>query len=509
MQVKKFEAPTIQEALETIKRELGPEAIILQTKQNKRGFGLLSRASVEITAAISERSLQKKQFVENRVTPQNRDMVKKLPAEKQAEFYDRFVDKHLSRADTTKDKVEIRKPAPSQNQATPARPITGMRYIDIDTPEPASGAEAKGFRARFLGTKAEAPAPKTPEELRRLAIKLESEKSWTQRTYEENYGRIEVEGEVADSADQLGARNLKLEEEMVHLKRMITELKTAQETAAASPLPRGGQDVLSTATLQDAYDSLVLGGMDKRFALGMVKKVGQELGEIQVQNPDAVLDQLASQIMFSTETSSPFAAAGGTEPAKPRIIALVGPTGVGKTTTVAKMASEALLKRGLKVGLINLDDYKVAAFDQLGTYAKILNVPFRSVATLEDLKAAIRDFQTLDLVLVDTTGRSQRDPNSLREMQATLAEIPNLRTELVLSATTRDTELYDMANRFSVFRPEGLIISKLDEATVYGSIYNVSQKVKLPLLYFTTGQRVPEDIEEATRERVASLILDL
>ena len=214
--------------------------------------------------------------------------------------------------------------------------------------------------------------------------------------------------------------------------------------------------------------------------------------------------------MESTEGISPL---GGIEAENqqngPAVIALVGPTGVGKTTTVAKMASEALLKRNLKVGLINLDSYKVAAFDQLGTYAKILNVPFRSVSTQEELKAALLDFQSLNLVLVDTTGRSQRDPGSLKDMQAMLSSVPNLRTHLVLSVITRDSELYDMATRFSIFRPQGLIMSKLDEATIFGSIYNVSQKVKLPLLYFTTGQRVPEDIEEASRERVASLILNL
>ena len=150
----------------------------------------------------------------------------------------------------------------------------------------------------------------------------------------------------------------------------------------------------------------------------------------------------------------------------------------------------------------------MAAFDQLGTYAKILNVPFRSAASAEELRVAIQDFQALDLVIVDTTGRSQRDPASLKEMQDMLQAVPDIRLELVLSVTTRDNELYDMANRFSIFRPQGIIVSKLDEASMYGSIYNVSHKVKLPLLYFTTG-RVPEDFEEATKERVAALIMDL
>jgi flagellar biosynthesis protein FlhF len=90
-----------------------------------------------------------------------------------------------------------------------------------------------------------------------------------------------------------------------------------------------------------------------------------------------------------------------------------------------------------------------------------------------------------------------------------LATIPSMKTLLVLSATTRDAEMYDMASRFSVFRPQGLVFSKLDETTLYGAIYNVPQKVRLPLLYFTTGQKVPEDIEKATAERVVSLVMDL
>jgi flagellar biosynthesis protein FlhF len=112
-------------------------------------------------------------------------------------------------------------------------------------------------------------------------------------------------------------------------------------------------------------------------------------------------------------------------------------------------------------------------------------------------------------VLVDTTGRSQRDPASLQQMQELLRSASGIRTQLVLAVATRDNELYDQATRFSAFKPEGIVFSKLDEATLYGSIYNVCQRTKLPLTYFTTGQRVPEDIEEASPERVAALIMDL
>lgn len=150
MQVKKFEAPTIQEALDTIKRELGPEAIILQTKTNKRGFGLLSKGSVEITAAISDRSIQKKKYVETRIQEDKRQEIKRLPATRQADIFNKYAEKYLDRrANNTQDRVEVStkaQPKPlkervqsafqqvaSNNQtADPAtNHVTKTRYIDI------------------------------------------------------------------------------------------------------------------------------------------------------------------------------------------------------------------------------------------------------------------------------------------------------------------------------------------------------------------------------------------
>lgn len=478
MQVKKFEAPTIQEALETIKRELGPEAIILQTKKNKKGFGLMSKDSVEVTAAVSERSLQKKGFTDKRLPEQSREQVKKLPADRQADLYDRYHKRHVEKA--------ADKNTAGQGSG---RRLTATRYIEIETPAPKPGVAIP------------APKPQGP------AARAQQEQN--------------LERAIAQAAAPAGANAAKLgsgmsvEEEVRHLKRMIEELKSAQDDAGSV----GAQAMLARSNVsdpafQDAFEQLVVNGVDKRYAFNLIKKASFELGSSeapQAHNPERILDQIAGEIMLSTEVLSPLAGiqAGSRAGQGPSVIALVGPTGVGKTTTVAKMASEAILRRNLKVGLINLDSYKVAAFDQLGTYAKILNVPFRSVATVEDLKVAVQDFQGLDLVLIDTTGRSQRDPESLKEMQAMLQGIGELKSQLVLSATTRDAELYDMASRFAIFKPQGIIVSKLDEATIFGSIYNVCQRVKLPLLYFTTGQRVPEDIEEATRERVAALILDL
>ena len=482
MQVKKFEAPTLQEALDNVKRELGPEAIILQTKKNKRGFGLMSKSSVEVTAAVSERSLHKKQFTEDRLPDTSKKAIKKLPAGDQAKLYDKYVDKHLEKvASATQDQVQLSKgkrQAQTQQQrqlddAKPKvqRPITAVRYADINEDGSVSAPTPKPRIA---------PPPIVPSGA--------------------------VSGPIGSG--------LSVEDEVKYLKRMIHEMKNEKDEGPAAGAQAGHKIGRYGAPdlpreLQDAFEQLVINGVDKRYAWSLIKQVGFELGQDRVGNSEAILDQLAQEIMESTQVQS---ALSGIQPDNgkgPSVIALVGPTGVGKTTTVAKIASEAIHRRNLKVGLINVDSHKVGAFDQLGTYAKILSVPFRSAASIEDLKSAIGDFQNLDLIIVDTTGRSQRDPNALKEMQEMLQSVPEMRTQLVLSATTRDAELYDMASRFALFRPQGIIMSKLDEATLHGSVYNVSQKVKLPLLYFTTGQRVPEDIEEATRERVVSLVMDL
>ncbi len=495
MQVKKFEAPTIQEALDTIKRELGPEAIILQTKKNKRGFGLMSKESVEVTAAVSDRSLQKKGVAESRVPQKEREALRKMPAARQAEFIDKAVSRgSASAARGGTGAVAATRGAQTQNRA------------QASAAAPASRNSAPLGAGSAVGTSVTTGSNRRPPGFR--YIDVQDDESELQDRPTPVSGARAAAGATGRLPTHTG---MSVEEELRHLKRMIEEMKSVQDDAAPATGAQAlmGATPLETPALQDAFDQLVIGGVEKRLAVKLIKNAAFELRD-GATNPELVLDQLAVEIMRATDVHSALSSVLPKQEGQgPAVIALVGPTGVGKTTTVAKIASDAILHRNLKVGLINLDSYKVAAFDQLATYAKILNVPFRSASTLDDLRLAMQDFQSLDLVIVDTTGRSQKDPKSLDEMKEILKALPGLRTQLVLSATTRDAELYDMTSRFGLFKPEGLIFSKLDEAMSHGALLNVSLRSKLPLLYFTTGQRVPEDIEEASRERVAALILEI
>ncbi len=195
-------------------------------------------------------------------------------------------------------------------------------------------------------------------------------------------------------------------------------------------------------------------------------------------------------------------------PSTPRIITFLGPTGVGKTTTIAKIAAELVINQKRPVTLATTDTFKIAAVEQLQTYANILKVPLEVCPNAESF-ASLRDhLGPEDVVLVDTAGFGPRDEKKLVELSSLLQSV---RTEkhLCVSSTTRDADLLQVVHRFRIFEPEYLVFTKLDETTSYGNIYNLAARTHMPLSYFTMGQRVPEDMEVATKERVADLILNL
>ena len=197
------------------------------------------------------------------------------------------------------------------------------------------------------------------------------------------------------------------------------------------------------------------------------------------------------------------------EDGRPRTIALIGPTGVGKTTTIAKLAAKFKLTHNRRVGLITLDTYRIAAVEQLRTYASIIGVPLHVVATPDELQRAAAACAQMgcDVVLIDTAGRSQRDDARLQELATYLEAAQPHEVHLVLSSTCTQKVLIETAERFSTIRTDSIIFTKLDEAVSFGVLVNVATKVNKRLSYITTGQEVPHDIERGRPERLAALVM--
>ena len=191
----------------------------------------------------------------------------------------------------------------------------------------------------------------------------------------------------------------------------------------------------------------------------------------------------------------------------PRVIALVGPTGVGKTTTIAKMAFNKKIFGDKKVALITADTYRIAAIEQLKTYSNITQIPLEIVYKPDQIKKAIRKFEKYDIVLVDTAGRSQRNLEQLSELKNLLYEGGILDVFLVLSMTTRDEDQKDIIERFSAINFNRIIFTKLDETTGFGGMLNSSVNYNIPISALTYGQNVPDDIELAKKDKIAKMIL--
>ncbi|NGZ06157.1 MAG: flagellar biosynthesis protein FlhF [Magnetococcales bacterium] len=194
---------------------------------------------------------------------------------------------------------------------------------------------------------------------------------------------------------------------------------------------------------------------------------------------------------------------------KSRVIVLVGPTGVGKTTTLAKVAADLILNRQRSVGMITLDTFRVGAVAQLETYAKLLQVRLVVARTLSEVKAGLHSLNRCDFVLVDTVGSS---PYNRRQVNSTAGLLPIMGDDreviLTMAANVRETEQQAIFRRFSVLRPTGLIFTKLDETVTYGGILNVAVRAGLPLTMYTDGQRVPENLGWMSPKSMARWFLE-
>lgn len=287
--------------------------------------------------------------------------------------------------------------------------------------------------------------------------------------------------------------------EMSELKNLVSTLVTQSGELRAGDLHEN---------LIALFQQMSFNGVEEKFARRLVEEVQRKIPKAEINNFSYVKVYVARMFMqvlnidpAPTKKSSKWG---------PKILTFLGPTGVGKTTTLAKIAgSEKLNNPDIKIGLITMDTFRIAAVSQLKEYGRIIRVPISVVNNPEELNRAVEDYRDKDLILIDTAGRSQRDELQMAELREYLSDSKDFQNILVLSATTKDSDLVEITKRFSRTPLGGVVFTKLDESTSYGSIFNHSIRFKLPITYLTTGQNVPEDIEPASRERLIDLLLNI
>lgn len=213
---------------------------------------------------------------------------------------------------------------------------------------------------------------------------------------------------------------------------------------------------------------------------------------------------LASAMARLFTTQSLFAE----QPTGQRRISLIGPTGVGKTTTLAKIAAHYLSRYGGRIGLITIDTYRIAAIEQLKVYSEIMRLPLEVVIKPQDLEQALNTFRHCDLILIDTAGRSPRNGLDLQELATFLRPQLGIENNLMLAATTREREIEETIRRFSMLPISHFIFSKIDECDQLGVLLNIHYKNDTPISFLTNGQRVPEDLLMPSPKDIVDLIMN-
>lgn len=432
MQVKKFLARTLADAVAQVRAELGPDAIILQTQRVKVGgiFGLFAQRMVEVTAAADPGL---------RLRP----AAPPPPAE--------------TRQEAARDLGASPQPPGAGPETPAARRDAGGPPAPGETGGRAGGLAAPGEMGALAGR------PATPRE-----------------TGAQAWGPAAPAGELAD----LVAR-------MDRMDGLLTQVLERLETP-----PRSGL----LPEVQPVYTGLVQSGVEPDLATSICRRVQSRWR----RSPETPVLDLAEEVLTQClgvpETIR-------VAPGERRVVALMGPTGVGKTTTLAKLAAFWALRRGLKVALITADTYRIAAVEQLRTYCEIIGLPLEVVERPEEVPRALDRHRDADLILVDTAGRSHRNREQMEELAAYLDALRPDERYLVLSltASTRDARAV-----VDSYRPIGfhkLLFTKLDEATAPGVLLNTLVHAGRPLSYITTGQNVPDDIEVASPERLSRILL--
>ncbi len=454
MQVRKYEATTIKEAVDMVKKDLGPDAIILSTKETQKHMGANSPRKVLITAAVAEDTLNRKRTVEKNLS--QKDLTRL--SQKSARVQRQFINQAYS---TLNDKItEKRRVLEERNYASIPEEDFEEERFEVIKPK---------MRNTILQSK--------PKQVQTTAVTAPAPKF--------DVGKID-----------------ELKNEIKRLQGMLQNIGSQPKAAASNPqaMYPGARHGISQDT-SAMFERLVGEGIDEKLVVELMKNAHLQLKENVKKK--GLLEAWVAKWMYSTVDIVK-------EKLSSRYHVFVGPRGVGKTSTLVKMASHLVLKEKKRIGIISADNNKVGAVEQLRIYAQILNVPFAIWKKGEDINQYLRYMEKVDYVLIDTEGQSLVQMNEIDDLKAHIPyDLGNIRIHLVLSAMMKDEEMFSYARRFRSVQFHDFIMTNIDQLRKHGVLVNLQKQIAAPYFAFGLGPMIPEDFEWSSRERVLDCIFKL
>ncbi|WP_136604720.1 flagellar biosynthesis protein FlhF [Paenibacillus dokdonensis] len=451
MRVKRYLVDTMPEAMLQIRNDLGSDAVILSTKETKIGgfLGMFRQKKIEVIAAVENEEQTKAKKPQS--PPVRPPMV--VPQKAVPQAYKKTVE-------VTSSAVNSSTVLSASEQAAAAAEIL-----------PPSNSEEPAEHAVSLN-------PMNSDLIKTLLTDREADVLHASREIEQTPVKPAIERDVLKVSSTPSAED-KLLEELREMKAWMA--KISRQSALQQTLPDGLQKLQDRLLAQDIESDIIQDWIEAAYKHWEENGKASDEAELEVFIRNQIHLFLANR--FGSGISS-----------DTRMVYIAGPTGVGKTTTIAKMAAEQLFRYHRKVGFITSDTYRISAVEQLRTYASILNVPLEVVQSPGDIQRAVQRLNYCDLILMDTAGRNYRNELLVSELQSLFSPVEKSETYLVLSLTSKTQDMKKITEHFSKYGLDKVIFTKLDETGSYGSIINLIHEYPLQLSYMTNGQNVPDDL---------------
>ena len=539
MKLRTYQAWTMQEALAAVEGDLGRDAVILRTRTTKRGgfLGLGRRTVVEVTAQKRVESSTETAAPASapKARGKSKQRARRSSGGSRVATRAYASDSPSSTAHATQHESGTDRPAPDAAAialatANAANAAGGMSerertrrlaqaMLERAERRQRAAAEEKASRTPATITPPPQPAIAPDAALARMPVKPAHEVAQRfvlQAETEAAAKRVAATGALrsragsapasapAPAVSATASRELQSIESAVG---RVLENRPGTVSPRTTPRTQASSKKARSKASPDRAAPAAGGWRSVLRAQGVASSLLEHLlHDLPGGEPKAaarvIRDRIAAMIPVVPASDLVRPGAGG----RPRVVAIIGPTGVGKTTTLAKLAASLRLRHGVSVGLVTADTYRIAAVDQLRTYAEIIGVPLAVAHEVDGIREVIDGLGEHDLILVDTPGRSRRDESRLTELHSVVKAAKPDQTHLVLSAATDQAVLQ---REVEAFRPAGfdrVVMTKLDEAARYGSILNLGVQLRKPFSFVTTGQEVPDHIEAADAKRLATLM---